>query len=193
MKTMIPFLCSILVFISCKQSENNKSEIKLEAPKNGINQFVPKYGNPFFVFDEIEFYHTEIDEDKAMALFDTQNTSQIDKLKFDIIVGNQPENLKDLKFIQTLPEIGFKKSNIAQSKLKEIHKIFTEKTASENYAASCVPVYRDILVFKKDKNTVGFCKICFDCGLFKMIGTSANTENFGQDGDFEKLSKLLAN
>ncbi|MGX9987496.1 hypothetical protein [Chryseobacterium sp. POL2] len=193
MKEIFNIFLIILIFIGCKQTENKNTEIDNKKNKFVENKFVPKYGNSFFNFDVIEYYHTKIPEDKAMDLFDSQNKSQIDKLKFDIIIGEKPENLNNLKFITSLSEIGFTRSQIPQSKFKEINQIFTEKTVYENYAAACVAVYRDILVFKKNKKIIGFCKICFDCRLFRIIGTNANTENFGQDGDFEKLSNLLKN
>lgn len=191
MKEIFNIFLIILVFIGCKQNKN----IEADNNENKIvkNKFVPKYGHSFFNYDEIEYFHSEIPEDKAMELFDTQNKSPTDKLKFDIIIGEKPENLNNLKFINSLVEIGFTKSQISQSKFKDINKIFTEKTANENYAAACIAVYRDILVFKKDKKIIGLCKICFDCRLFRIVGTNANTENFGQDGDFEKLSSLLKN
>ncbi len=193
MKKKFNIFFIFLIFIGCKQNENKNTEIYNKENKIVENNFVPKYGDSFFQFDEIEYYHNEISEDEAMDLFDTQNKSQIDKLKFDIIIGEKPESLNNLEFINSLSQIGFTRSQINQSKFKEINQIFTEKTVYENYAAACVAVYRDILVFKNNKKIVGFCKLCFDCRLFRMIGTNANTENFGQDGDFEKLSNLLKN
>jgi len=193
MKKIFNIILIILILTGCKQTENDNTKVGNAENKIVENKFVPKYGNSFFNFDEIEYYQIEISEDKAMDLFDTQNKSQTDKLKFDIVVGEEPRNLKNLKFINSLSEIGFTKSQIPQSKFKEINQIFTEKTVYENYAAACVAVYRDILVFKKDKKIIGLCKICFDCRLFRFVGTNANTENFGQDGDFEKLSEILRN
>lgn len=191
MKEILNIFLIILIFTGCKQIK--KTEIDNDENKIAENKFVPKHGKSFFNFDEIEYYHSEISEEIAMDLFDTQNKSQSEKLKFDIVIGEKPENLNNLKFIHSLSEIGFTKSQIPQSKYKDINLIFTEKTASESYAAACVAVYRDLLVFKKDKKIIGFCKICFDCRLFRIVGTNANVENFGQDGDFEKLLRLLKN
>ena len=38
---------------------------------------------------------------------------------------------------------------------------------------------------------MGTAKICFSCNANQIKGTNANTENFGQEGDFEKLEKIL--
>ncbi|MCW3160157.1 hypothetical protein [Chryseobacterium oryctis] len=191
MKNIFIFILTISFLLSCKQTENKSAEILNKENKSLEEKFIPKYGKSFFEFDEIEYYHTDISEDKAMDLLDTQNKSKNDKLKFEIILDEKPTNLKSLSFISKLTEIGFTKSSIHKSKFKDIKQIFTEKTVYESYAAACIAVYRDILVFKKDKEIIGLCKICFDCRLFRIVGTDSNTENFGQDGDFEKLAKLL--
>jgi len=34
-------------------------------------------------------------------------------------------------------------------------------------------------------------KICFDCHQKHIVGTNANTEHFGQDGDYPKLLQIL--
>ena len=66
-----------------------------------------------------------------------------------------------------------------------------EKSTLENIATACIHVYRDILIFKKEGKVIGTAKICFDCMSKQIKGTTANTENFGQDGDYEKLEKIL--
>lgn len=149
------------------------------------------YGTPFFNFDEIEYYHIDILESKAMEIWDKPNKSPIEQLKVDILIKEKPENLNNLTFIQSLNTIGFTKSLINPSQFKDINLIFSEKSGYESYVSGCIPVYRDILVFKKDNKIIGVSKICFDCHLFRIIGTSANTENFGQDGDFDKLLRIL--
>ena len=80
---------------------------------------------------------------------------------------------------------------IDKSKFESIDKIFIEKSTLENIATACIHVYRDILIFKKEGKVIGTAKICFDCMSKQIKGTTANTENFGQDGDYEKLEKIL--
>ena len=90
-----------------------------------------------------------------------------------------------------MEKINFQKSEIDKSKFGEINKIFVEKTVNQIADYACIAVYRDILIFKKQNKTVGIAKICFECFKKQIIGTNANTENFGQDGDYEKLEKIL--
>ena len=80
---------------------------------------------------------------------------------------------------------------IDKSKFIEINKIFVEKTVNKSMDYACPADYRDILIFKNKNKTVGIAKICFECFKNQILGTKANTENFGQDGDYEKLEKLL--
>ena len=56
---------------------------------------------------------------------------------------------------------------------------------------ACDAFYRAILIFKKKDKVVGVSKICFDCGLNWTIGSERNVMLFGQEGDYEKLEKLL--
>lgn len=187
MKYNILLLFLISLLFSCKKErkEINKNEIISE------KKITPKFGTAFFDFDEIEYYKIDISEDKAMDLFEDKTRSKLENLKFEIIIGETPNNIKEVSFINDLEKIGFEKSKINPTKYGEIKNIFTEKIVSESYAAACIAVYRDFVVFKKNKKIVGVAKICFDCHLFRIVGTNANTENFGQDGDFEKLYSIL--
>ncbi|MBB4805990.1 hypothetical protein HNP38_001262 [Chryseobacterium defluvii] len=85
------------------------------------------------------------------------------------------------------------KVRISESEFDGINNIFTEKTTTNNVYSKCMPVYRDILIFRKKGKPAGVAKICFTCGQNEIMGTFANTENFGQDGDYEKLRKILLN
>ena len=56
---------------------------------------------------------------------------------------------------------------------------------------ACIPVFRDILIFKKNNKSIGIAKICFECEKSHIVGTNKNIENFGQCGDFSKLMNIL--
>ena len=127
MKNLFIFILTISFLLSCKQTENKSAEILNKENINHEEKFIPKYGKPFFEFDEIEYYHSEISEDKAMDLFDTKDKSKENKLKYEIIIGEKPTNLKDLSFLTQLTDFGFTELSIHKSKFKDINKIFTEK------------------------------------------------------------------
>lgn len=185
------FLVFLFFLFNCKKENEYKTVNDFSQYEIEKNNFKPEYGEAFFDYDEIDYYHSKIEEEDIDELYDKQDSSEIDKLKFEIILGETPQSLNDLGFINMLNKIGFIKSNIGDSKFVGIDKIFKEKTVYENVDSACVAIYRDILVFKKHKSVVGIAKICFSCNKNIIIGSKSNTENFGQDGDYERLEKLI--
>lgn len=150
-------------------------------------------GNSFFEYDSVDYYFNEFNESEIGDLFDNQYKSEIDSFKMGIILGDIPKDISDLSFINTLKKNGYKKSIIENSEFKNIDSIFLEKTSNENSVRNCIYVYRDILIFKKLNKVVGIAKVCFGCKANQIIGTKANTENFGRDGDYERLETILGN
>lgn len=158
---------------------------------NNTNEDNQVIGKKFFVYDAIDYYKTDFDESEIGELYDNKSKSEIDSFKMEIILGNIPNSITDLTFIQKLEEVGYKKTTVDTSKFEGFDKIFIEKRTVENIYAACIHVYRDILIFKKEGQVVGTAKICFDCLANQITGTTANTKNFGQDGDYGKLARLL--
>ncbi len=187
-KLNIPLIILIISSFSCKNTNENSVETTIEEP-----QFVQKYGNLFFDYDEIEFYHINYDENKNNVLIPKKLKSKNEELKYDIILGDFPYDLNDLDFISKLEKIGFEKKVIEKSNFKKINEIFIEKRANKPLFMKCIPIYRDFLIFKKKGKVIGTSKICFSCLQNQINGTKANTENFGQDGDYEKLKQILNN
>jgi len=184
-------LAIISFFLGCKNPEH--SNINIPQSNTSVEKkFILKYGKVYFDYDAIDHYHINMDENSIMALDTIPNRSKKDQLKLDILINKTPKNINDTEFIKSLEKIGFKKSVIKNQNLKKINDIFIEKTVSENIEYACVPIYRDILIFKKQKAIIGMAKICFDCHQKHIVGTNANTENFGQDGDYPKLLQILS-
>lgn len=148
-------------------------------------------GKKYFEYDEIEYYKSEIEEDQIGVLYDNQKKSKIDSLKMGVILGEIPNSISNTEFIENLKSFGYIKSKIDPTKFNKIDEIFTEKSHSELYANACIYIYRDILVFKKKSKVIGIAKICFGCDANVIVGTKANTEEFGMSGDYEKLRKIL--
>lgn len=167
-KPLIKSVIIILIFSSCQQN-----------------------GDYYFHFDEVNHYSIKIDENELFDLEEKKNISKNQQLKLDIILNNKPKKITDTIFIPRLTVLGFKKNKVPSTKHVELNKIFREKHHDEVYALACVHVYRDILIFKKSDSIIGIAKICFDCLNSQILGTSANTIEFGQSGDYGKLYKLL--
>lgn len=150
-----------------------------------------KYGKKFFDYNEIDYYQIETKEDEITELDQNQGKSKIDKLKYDLVIGETPESINDLDFLNYMDKVGYLKKKINPSNFENINKIFVEKPEEEMVVAACVPVFRDILVFKKNGKITGIAKICFSCHQYRMIGTNANTENFGSNNDYSQLGNIL--
>lgn len=173
-------------FLSCnKTTENEKEANEMSEPANQIS------GKKFFDFDAIEHYQIDYEESKIGELIDSLPKSEIDSFKREIILGDIPNNISDLIFIEKLTKIGYKKTIIDTSRFSSINNIFVEKTSLGYKETACVYIYRDILIFKKEGEVIGTAKICFKCLANQIHGTNANTANFGQNGDYAQLEKIL--
>lgn len=183
----------ILIFfyiatISCKTEIKNSNNIEENiAQKNKQSE----KGNVFFDFDEIDFYNIDFEEGRAIELIRNREKSNIDKLKYEIILSETPENIGDTTFLKQIKDIGFVYKKVESDKFKSINTVFVEKNISDDYAFACAPVYRDILIFKRKGEIIGIAKICFSCQQNIIIGTKANTINFGHNGDYGRLRRIL--
>jgi hypothetical protein len=170
------------------------SSCNLTAEKNSVtnpDQSEQTIGKKFFDYDEIYHYNNNIEEKKLGELNDNQSKSELDSIKRGVVLGNIPKDMSDLAFVDQLEKIGYTKRDVDKSKFAAIDNIFAEKSVDEMVWADCKHVYRDVLVFKKNNKIIGVAKVCFSCRAHLILGTTANTENFGQNGDYEKLEKIL--
>jgi len=188
MKTNFNLLIVFLILIACGKKPESQASSKIEKEEKS---FIPVYGQKYFSYDQIDFYHIDFDENNILELDKNKDNSKIDKLRNDIIIREFPENIKEIGFLKSMDKIGYIKKEIQKNKFSEIDKIFIEKTVNESSSYACIPVYRDILVFKNKGKVIGIAKICFGCHQHRIIGTKINDENFGQNGDYEKLKILL--
>lgn len=189
MKSLLYLIILVLSIESCEKKSHNLIEQKTEKEEK---IFVPKIGKKFFEYDFIDYYKSDYDEYSVLKLEEDKNKSKTDKFKFDVVIGNFPENITQTNFLESINKIGYTKQEIPKNKFPEIDKIFVDKTIDKSGTYACIAVYRDILVFKNQGKIVGIAKICFSCKQHQIIGTNVNTDNFGQNGDYEKLNTLLS-
>lgn len=192
MKSKILIFLLIFIFVvNCKQKLIETENPQISEANNSIKNTKIDYGKNFFDFDEVDYYSIVINEDDATKLLDN-HISKLDKKRYNLIMNPQfPGLLSEIKLIGNFQDLGFKKSIIRPDKFAELNKIFIEKSEQDGISAACIPIFRDILVFKKNEKVIGAAKICFGCNDYKIIGTNANTENFGQGKDYEILSLIL--
>ena len=169
----------ILLFFGCAK--------KIESSKNNSELEIRNSGKAFFSFDKVEYYSNDISKNDAERLNINDKTS-LDTVNLAHILRQD-----DMKFTDELEKYNFKKKIIInRSKLDSLNIIFSENDCETGYgAAACIPVYRDIFIFKKGEKIIGKAKICFGCGQYSIEGTKLNMDNFGQCGDFQRLEKLI--
>lgn len=189
---------SALIFILLVACTDKKQSYSLNDTetnqKTNINNEISKikYGNKFFHYDEIDYYHIEKEEGEIKDLIEAQDKSKIDRLKFEVIVDETPDNLQDKDFLNHMDEIGYSKKKIDSTKFEALNKIFIEKPYEDGTARACIPIYRDILIFKKNDKITGMMKICFNCHQYRILGTKANTDNFGSYGGYLLLWDIIS-
>ena len=184
MRNIIIIIIFSLIILSC----NSKSDRRNAQIKNQTTDSLTKY----FDYDEIDYYSSsKYDDSSIIILYDNKSKSEIDSFKMGVVLGDIPKSILDTAFIDKLKQIGYNKKTIENSKFKEIDEIFKEKAINNSFDAACIYIYKDILIFRKKNKTIGIAKICIDCWAKEIYGTNANTETFGQDGDYEKLKTIL--
>jgi len=179
------FLITILL-LSCNSITNKKTAIEepvFKAPKIT--------GAKYFDYDELIHYKSKIDENKLREVYENRKKTALDSHKNSVILEKTPKSISDTTFIDNLQELGYSKTEVKKDKFAEIDKIFIEKKHKKITDFACDYVFRDILIFKRKSKTIGIAKICFGCDYKHIVGTKANTEEFGLDGDYEKLNKIL--
>jgi hypothetical protein len=146
---------------------------------------------PYFTFDSVEYYSIVIREDSVFNLEKKERKSRDEERLIELLIQDSPNKLSDtIKFLN-METLGFNKKVIQKDKFDQLDKIFCERKHEDPLYTTCIAVYRDILVFKRNKETIGFVRLCFDCGDSIFAGTDLNTLEFGQSGDFQKLGRLL--
>ncbi|MDB5221449.1 MAG: hypothetical protein JWN83_116 [Chitinophagaceae bacterium] len=146
---------------------------------------------PYFQFDTVEHYFLNIDESDLWSIYDKKNKTKKERALLELLIVNTPLNLSNPNLLENFNQLGFVKKQIQASKFEQLNQIFCERKHKDVLVTSCIAIYRDILIFKRNNQIIGSAKICFDCDESIITGTKQNTEEFGQSGDYGKLYKLL--
>lgn len=145
----------------------------------------------YFDFDQVDYYQTAITENETFVLEDKKRTKNEDLL-LSLLTGDRPVDLDDTSFISKLGKLGFAPEEIAEEKWPLIKDLFREKSDDPaNEWSLCLPVYRDLLIFRKENKIEGIVKICFACDDIQIRGSKADTRNFRSNKGFRKLWNIL--
>ena len=147
-------------------------------------------GRYFFDFDAVDLYHTDLGED---GVFDsTGHIPPSKQMLADVLIGSWPKDLTDISALRSMERIGYEQVKIPKERLHALAELFREKTIGGGYSKACIAEYRDVLIFRNKGKIIGVAKICFGCLQNMIVGTTANTEFFGEDGDYQRLYEILA-
>lgn len=146
---------------------------------------------PFFDYDAIDRYFYDADEQEVFGLISKERLTKLETFRSAVLLGNKPERVSEPGFTDSLEKAGYKRTVVDPNKFPEISNIFMYKPSTEHLSTACLFVYRNILIFKKKNKVVGIAKICFGCLANQIKGANANTDNFGDQGDYERLKQIL--
>ncbi len=148
----------------------------------------------FFDFDSVEYYSLDKSKEEEMG---ENNSKSIDNGIFDkIFFDNYPEKINNAVFYKTINSGGFSKFVLSKKDVEYLRNdIFLEKPSLQMFEKvyACSPQYRDILIFKTNKEISGIAKICLSCHQFYLISSKKEikTENFGTEEEYKSLGKVF--
>jgi hypothetical protein len=108
----------------------------------------------------------------------------------DCLTDRLPQKL-DANLAEKLFHEGFIRNKIKKKEFQNLDQIFSYRNTDQAPVAECLPIYRDILIFRNKKEVKGIVQICFDCSQFMFIGSNVETFGFGQEGEPAQLKALL--
>ena len=148
-------------------------------------------GEYFFDFDHIDYYRSEIKDEYLLGDLREKLPKEEFEKYYSVYSKDYPKNLDDEQLETTLTQLEFKKIELDKKVYQDINEIYREKEMSSSLEAFCIPIYRDILIFKKNNSVVGISKVCFDCNMNYTLGSKTDVEIYNNSNDYEKLEKLL--
>lgn len=154
---------------------------------------------PFYTYNKLDHYQIEISQDSISYLVDHTNTkyrqTPLTTLQLElaqILLSGGLSKLGDTVSLSRLETLGYTKHPVEKRNFGRIDELLCEGYIPEESKVNmCLPVYRDILVFRDSERIVGLCKLCFECDMSLFVGTNRKTYYFGQTGEFKKLAEIL--
>ena len=146
---------------------------------------------PFFVFDQVDHYHTSISDAYVKSLYEKPDKKRTDLAMLQIIGGNVPVSGADTVFIRNMDILGFSEKTLDKSENEQLSKIFSKQEPASPAPPAAQPVYRDVLIFRRGGRVIGMAKLDMASGKSHIIGSRYNTLDFGRAGEFAQLRPIL--
>jgi len=144
---------------------------------------------PFFSdYTQVLHFRYPVSEEELSANYYTRNPNSPTYPK--ALFRELPDEL-DSKLAETLFHDGFIRAELKKRDFQLVDSIFSSHNVNQYFITECLPVYRDILIFRKKKVVRGIVQLCFTCSKVHIIGANGITLDFGQHGEFSRLKELL--
>jgi len=114
------------------------------------------------------------------------------KTNYPSILFDQMPDTLDPNLPETLFHLGFVRNELKKKDFDTVDSLFSYRKADISIQSECLPIYRDILIFRKKKVVKGIVQLCFGCNQFNMVGAKGKTNDFGQNGEFKRLQEILS-
>ncbi|MEY2924009.1 MAG: hypothetical protein RLZZ337_549 [Bacteroidota bacterium] len=146
-----------------------------------------------FEFDEVaHFKYVDNDLPSLQAktqFFKGSKTNTLRQLLYKDLPKNIADSTSILKDISANSFVEYEMSNFQIDTLKLA---FSTQHTDTFKMSRCLPIYRDILVFRNKGEVVCIAKLCLECKRFYFIKKEDfDSGFFGQNGEWEILRKLL--
>jgi hypothetical protein len=146
----------VLLLLSCKQEDGN--EVSNQIYSQEATQATDiSLGN--YQFDEVIHYSfNDLKEEDIFVSEEEQTNSILQK----VVTESSTSTLKDTVLMTQLEPIGFQKTVLSKSGVRELN-LFLNRSHHQKMVYECIPIYRDILLLRRNNKTTDILKICFEC------------------------------
>jgi hypothetical protein len=178
----IAILCTILLLMfNCTTKPRHKK------PKIYSNCL------PLFRFNEVIHYYLDVDDEKVSELWDGKLDAPNDRQLAALVADGLPNGILDSLSLVGAEKIGFTKVDLSDNQIQSVANLFCVASSQKPNAIktrNCIPIWRDILVFKSESTIVGIAKVCFTCNQLAVTGKDGQ---IGYDllGRYGKLARVL--
>ena len=175
MKSVIPILISIVIIFTFSSMESrNNEDVEGSVYFSNYNQV-------------LHFRYDLTKEQEDDLIF-----GKIDFEEYPTCLFNRLPNKLDSNLAENLFHWGYVRNSIKKKHFPTLDSIFCYHKVEESFSLECMPIYRDILIFRNKKEVKGIAQICFSCMHFFIIGANTKTYGFGMNDEFEKLKIFLS-
>lgn len=139
-----------LLLASCK-NEVSKQTYKQETTQ--------KADVKSYQFDEVVYYSFENENEIGIPVGKNKKANSILQ---KVTTEDRTSTLKDTVLIAQIETMGFQRTVLSEDKVRRLH-FFMNGNHNQEEVNDCLPIYRDILLLRKNNKTTDILKICFQC------------------------------